>query len=201
MQLIPSTSESAPPCSTQTALQVLTSDSSSRAGRLGLARDRERVASEVSPFVITASYPLRSGGWIAPLQPSSTADLIHMGSARTPRLFLGTLIQVSILDLSDAGHLTIETAEGRFAIAYNDECCDCCEVARDLSIGGLRSGSNTAVVLWLVRDRLGIKPTYDMVDSGTLLLASEIRPLLALAGGTPPRNTALLASKTLFRGV
>lgn len=55
--------------------------------------------------------------------------------------------RLSILDLSDAGHQPMETADGRYAITYNGECYNFREVARDLGIGGFRSGSDTEVVL------------------------------------------------------
>lgn len=149
--------------------------------------------------------------------------------------------RLSILDLSDAGHQPMETADGRYAITYNGECYNFREVARDLGIGGFRSGSDTEVVLrvfaaeglaclprlngmfafavhdrsagelWLVRDRLGIKPLYYSLDSDALLFASEVRPLLELAGETPSCDPTLLAEwlyygnslggKTLFRGI
>ena len=149
--------------------------------------------------------------------------------------------RLSILDLSDAGRQPMETADSQYAIAYNGECYNFREVARELCIDGLRSGSDTEVVLrafaaegaaclprlngmfafavhdraagevWLVRDRLGIKPLYYSLDSHALLFASEVRPLLELAGETPSCDPTLLAEwlyygnslggRTLFRGI
>ena len=149
--------------------------------------------------------------------------------------------RLSILDLSDAGRQPMETEDGQCAIAYNGECYNFRDVARDLGIRGLRSSSDTEVVLrafaaegaaclprlngmfafavhdraagevWLVRDRLGIKPLYYSLDSDALLFASEVRPLLELAGETPSCDPTLLAEwlyygnslggKTLFRGI
>jgi len=149
--------------------------------------------------------------------------------------------RLRILDLSDAGRQPMETEDGALAIAYNGECYNFRDIARDLGIAGLRSGSDTEVVLrafaaegaaclprlngmfafavhdrtagevWLVRDRLGIKPLYYSLDSDALLFASEVRPLLELAGETPSCDPTLLAEwlyygnslggKTLFRGI
>ena len=130
--------------------------------------------------------------------------------------------RLSILDLTEAGRQPMETADGRFAITYNGECYNFRDIARDLQLQGLRSSSDTEVVLrafalqslmclpklngmfafavhdrqarelWLARDRLGIKPLYYAFDAGRLSFASEIRPLLELLGETPACDPSLL---------
>jgi len=149
--------------------------------------------------------------------------------------------RLSILDLSDAGRQPMETEDGALAIAYNGECYNFRDIARDLGIVGLRSDSDTEVVLrafeaegpacltrlngmfafavhdrtagevWLVRDRLGIKPLYYFLDNERLVFASEIRALLTLLGRTPDCETSgihewlfygnSLGQRTLYRGI
>lgn len=149
--------------------------------------------------------------------------------------------RLSILDLTTSGRQPMETADGRFAITYNGECYNFQEIARNLGLEDLRSGTDTEVVLrafareglaslrrlngmfafavhdresrelWLVRDRLGIKPLYYSLCADQICFASEIRPLLVLLGHTPPCDASLLhewlyygnslGGKTLFRGV
>lgn len=149
--------------------------------------------------------------------------------------------RLRILDLSDAGRQPMESPDGRFAITYNGECYNFRDIASDLALEGLRSSSDTEVVLrafaiegaaslrrlngmfafavhdrdshelWLVRDRLGIKPLYYYIDEGRLCFASEVRALLHLIGRTPGCDPALLhewlyygnslGGKSLFRGV
>lgn len=65
--------------------------------------------------------------------------------------------------------------------------------------------------LWLVRDRLGIKPIYYTVRNGTLIFASEIKAILAHPGVTKKLNEEALfhyltfsctpAPMTLFEGI
>ncbi|MFZ4722045.1 MAG: asparagine synthase (glutamine-hydrolyzing) [Phycisphaerales bacterium] len=149
--------------------------------------------------------------------------------------------RLSILDLSDAGHQPMESPDGRFAVTYNGECYNYRDIASDLALEGIRSTSDTEVVLrafaqegpaclrrlngmfafaiharvtgdlWLVRDRLGIKPLYYYIDEGRLCFASEVRALLHLIGRIPRCDPALLhewlyygnslGGKSLFRGV
>ncbi len=149
--------------------------------------------------------------------------------------------RLSILDLSNAGLQPMESADQHYAISYNGECYNYRQLIHDLDLHRLRSGSDTEVVLeafalqraeclpklngmfafavhdrqahelWLVRDRLGIKPLYYALSETGLCFASEVRPLLALLGSTPSCNVQLLhewiyygnslGGKTLFNGV
>ncbi len=119
-------------------------------------------------------------------------------------------VRLSILDPSSAGNQPMASADGRFIISYNGEVYNFRELASKLSLANLRSGSDTEVVLrafeklgvdsliklngifafalydnqtqklWLVRDRLGIKPLYYRLDSRGLTFASEIKGIVAL---------------------
>ena len=119
-------------------------------------------------------------------------------------------VRLSILDLSDAASQPMATADGRYVICYNGEAYNYAEIARSLDLNALRSHSDTEVVLrafaklgansskllngmfafavydkqakkvWLVRDRLGIKPLYYRLDEDGLSFASEIKALLAI---------------------
>ena len=131
--------------------------------------------------------------------------------------------------------------DGRFAITYNGEVYNYRELAASLGLMQLRSTCDTEVVLrafaavgdlsfrqlngmfafavhdqrdkqlWLVRDRLGIKPLYYFLDNERLVFASEIRALLALLGRTPECETSgihewlfygnSLGQRTLYRGI
>src|SRR5690606_10368924 len=113
--------------------------------------------------------------------------------------------RLSILDLSSAGSQPMESPCGRFVISYNGEVYNFKELAAEYGLSNLRSGSDTEVVLrlfaklgadslamlngmfafslydrqtrrmWLVRDRLGIKPLYYRLDANGLVFASEIK--------------------------
>ena len=130
--------------------------------------------------------------------------------------------RLSILDLSAAGHQPMESACGRFAITYNGEIYNFRELAAEYALDGLRSSSDTEVVLrlfarfgvdsliklngmfafsvydrqtrriWLVRDRFGIKPLYYRLGTASLAFASEIKGIYALTSQTPRCNTSAL---------
>src|SRR5262245_42466113 len=116
------------------------------------------------------------------------------GQYTAPGVWLGH-VRLSIIDLSSAGHQPMATADGQFVICYNGEVYNFRDLARELALQGLRSQSDTEVVLrafaargpdsfaklngmfafaiydqarrrlWLVRDRLGIKPLYYAIDA------------------------------------
>ena len=122
--------------------------------------------------------------------------------------------RLSILDLSESGRQPMRSADERFVISYNGEVYNFRELAAQHSLDNLRSSSDTEVVLrlfakfgvesfaqlngmfayslydkqsqkmWLVRDRLGIKPLYYCVDENELVFASEIKGLSTLSGDT-----------------
>jgi asparagine synthase (glutamine-hydrolysing) len=149
--------------------------------------------------------------------------------------------RLSILDLSAAGNQPMQTTDGRFVISYNGEVYNFRELAREHGIEDLRSGSDTEVVLrlfarqgpaslsrlngmfafaicdvrarrlWLVRDRLGIKPLYYQLNEGRLIFASEIKGIVALSAEPPRCDSAALhewlyygntmGGHTLYRGL
>lgn len=118
--------------------------------------------------------------------------------------------RLSILDLSDAGSQPMQSADGRFVISYNGEVYNFRELAAKNNLDNLRSSSDTEVVLelfakfgiasleklngmfafsiydrqtrkiWLVRDRLGIKPIYFRIRPRELIFGSEIKGIAAL---------------------
>ena len=118
--------------------------------------------------------------------------------------------RLSIIDLSEAGSQPMTTADERFVISYNGEVYNFRELAAQHKLKNLRSSSDTEVVLtlfaklgvesfaelngmfafalydrqlqkmWLVRDRLGIKPLYYRVSPTELVFASEIKGIFAL---------------------
>src|SRR5579885_827305 len=138
----------------------------------------------------------------------------NTGEYRDSNLWLGH-VRLSILDLSSDANQPMATRDGRYRIVYNGEIYNFREVASSLALRELRTHSDTEVVLeafarlgpsslpllngmfafaaydreerkiWLVRDRLGIKPLYFRFDGDTLAFASEIGPLNRLWTGTP----------------
>lgn len=149
--------------------------------------------------------------------------------------------RLSILDLTKAGCQPMRSADERWVISYNGEVYNFWELARRHSINKLQSNSDTAVVLrmfekfgveslvelngmfafavydrrlqklWLVRDRLGIKPLYYRVNATELVFASEIKGIFALAGSQPSCNISALhewlyygntlGGRTLYEGI
>jgi len=119
--------------------------------------------------------------------------------------------RLSILDLSEAGNQPMSMRDGRYVLTYNGEVYNYLELMREFGINGLRSHADSEVVLhlfarmgtgclrrlngqfafavydrlsrklWLVRDRMGIKPLYYRFDGRSVAFASEIKALLALA--------------------
>ncbi len=143
------------------------------------------------------------------------------GIYRDGNLWLGHA-RLSILDLSSAGSQPMKTPDDRFVISYNGEIYNFRELAADQHMNDLRSSSDTEVVLrmfadqgvgslprfngmfafaiydklrrklWLVRDRLGIKPMYYRIDAAGFAFASEIKGIVALQGERPICNSPAL---------
>ncbi|HIB54281.1 MAG TPA: asparagine synthase (glutamine-hydrolyzing) [Nitrospirales bacterium] len=150
-------------------------------------------------------------------------------------------VRLSILDLSLAGSQPMATPDSRFVICYNGEVYNFRELAHSLGLEGLRSHSDTEVILhafarlgvavirqlngmfafavydthaqkiWLVRDRLGVKPLYYRFDDHGLAFASEIKALLSMATSTPYCDLSsmhewlyygnTLGERTLYQGI
>ncbi|TRX70559.1 asparagine synthase (glutamine-hydrolyzing) [Carboxylicivirga sp. M1479] len=126
-----------------------------------------------------------------------SADHITLGHQR-----------LSIIDLSDAGHQPMHSADAQLTIVFNGEIYNFAEIRKELNYP-FQSHSDTEVILaawqqwgikcldrfngmfafavWdhtkneltVVRDRLGIKPLYYHYDGQQLVFSSEIRSLLA----------------------
>jgi asparagine synthase (glutamine-hydrolysing) len=133
------------------------------------------------------------------------------GEYRDGPLWFGHL-RLSILDLSESGRQPMATPDGRFVICYNGEVYNYADLVAELGLTNLRSRSDTEVVLravaergpavfrrlngmfaialydrdrrrlWLVRDRLGIKPLYFTDSPAGFAFASEIKALPILTG-------------------
>jgi asparagine synthase (glutamine-hydrolysing) len=143
------------------------------------------------------------------------------GEFRDRGLWLGHT-RLKILDLSDCGRQPMLTPDGRYAICYNGEAYNHRELAAELKLSGLRSRSDTEVVLrafehlgsalferlngifalaiydrerrklWLARDRLGVKPLYYQHGSNTFVFGSEIKAIFAAIGEPPTCATEQL---------
>lgn len=162
------------------------------------------------------------------------------GEYRDGSVWLGH-VRLSILDLSAMGAQPMATPDGRFVISYNGEVYNFRELAAELSLADLRSHSDTEVVLraferlgdksfvrlngifafaiydrarqklWLVRDRLGVKPLYYRFDAQGLAFASEIKAVLAISDAAPGCELpslhewlyygVSLGGRTLYQGV
>ncbi|HTU65157.1 MAG TPA: asparagine synthase (glutamine-hydrolyzing) [Steroidobacteraceae bacterium] len=136
------------------------------------------------------------------------------GQWQDERVWLGHA-RLSIIDLSTLGNQPMHGTDERHALVYNGEVYNFRELAATLKLENLRSSSDTEVVLrlfardgvqslralngmfafavldrvarrlWLVRDRLGIKPLFYSIDAAGLAFASEIKAIHALRGTTP----------------
>ena len=162
------------------------------------------------------------------------------GQYRNDDVWLGHT-RLSILDLSAAGNQPMKSADGRFVISFNGEIYNFRELAKEHGLDGLRSSGDTAVLLqlfaklgtgslaalngmfafalfdtrekklWLVRDRLGIKPLYYSMGGDQLVFASEIKGILGLSPDAPTCDVAglhewlyygnPLGERTLYRGI
>lgn len=149
--------------------------------------------------------------------------------------------RLSIIELSELGAQPMQSASKRTAITFNGEVYNFRELTQELGLQ-VQSGSDTEVILaayeqlgqvafaklngmfafalhdraenavWLVRDRLGIKPLYLSATDERVVFASEIKGIFALAGDIERRmnHDALhewvyygnaLGSRTLYHGI
>lgn len=150
-------------------------------------------------------------------------------------------VRLSILDVSDAARQPMSSADQRFIICYNGEVYNFKDLSRSQALQGLKTQSDTEVVLrlfaqlgvesikllngmfsfaiydrqenkiWLVRDRLGIKPLHYRIDDEGLSFASEIKALLELESQSPHCDLSsvhewlyygnTLGERTLYQGI
>lgn len=162
------------------------------------------------------------------------------GQYRNSNVWLAHL-RLSIIDLSADANQPMQSEDGRFVISYNGEVYNFENLARAHGLKNLRSRSDTEVVLqlfakigvdafselngmfafavydsrdqklWLVRDRLGIKPLYYQLDVDRLVFASEIKGIVSLTSETSTCDFAglnewlyygtPLGERTLYRGI
>jgi asparagine synthase (glutamine-hydrolysing) len=162
------------------------------------------------------------------------------GQYRDTHAWLGHT-RLSILDLSAAGNQPMKSADGRFVISFNGEIYNYRELAKKNGLDELQSSGDTAVLLqlfaklgvdsltmlngmfafalydsqakklWLIRDRLGIKPLYYRIDEGRLTFASEVKGIIALNGDASTCDIAALhewlyygnplGERTLYSGI
>lgn len=123
--------------------------------------------------------------------------------------------RLMIIDLSDAGHQPMTTPDGRYTMVFNGEVYNFEEIRQELDYP-FRSQTDSEVVLaawqkwgrscvnkfngmfaialwdhqekelFLIRDRLGIKPIYWHCSGRQLVFSSEVRALLA--SGIPSKT-------------
>ena len=150
-------------------------------------------------------------------------------------------VRLSILDLTEAGSQPMSSRCGRYVISYNGEIYNFKEIAEKFQLDSLKSQTDTEVILeafatagekifpllngmfafalfdrtaqrlWLVRDRLGIKPLYIAQCRNQLIFGSEIKALQTLKSGLNAANTlslgewayygTTLGKHTLFKNV
>ncbi|MBA3714110.1 MAG: asparagine synthase (glutamine-hydrolyzing), partial [Pyrinomonadaceae bacterium] len=153
------------------------------------------------------------------------------GQYLAPGIALGTR-RLSILDLSQRGHMPMSTEDGRYWITYNGEVYNFQELRSELESRGhaFRSHTDTEVVLrlyaeqgpamldrlngmfafaiwdsqervlFLARDRVGVKPLYYAFEGDALYFASEEKALFA-AGLAPKFDTTTWEELLCFRYV
>jgi len=129
--------------------------------------------------------------------------------------------RLSIIDLSEASNQPFADATGRYQLVFNGEIYNYMEIRSELNDYSFTTLSDTEVILaaymkwgsacvsrlqgmfafaiwdavesrlFMARDRFGVKPLYYYQQDGLLLIASEIRALLA--SGLVPRKIESLA--------
>ncbi|MCG8545863.1 MAG: asparagine synthase (glutamine-hydrolyzing) [Alphaproteobacteria bacterium] len=177
--------------------------------------------------------PSRRGGDLAQCIRAMTDVMVHRGPDSSgywhdsdSGVALGHR-RLSIVDLSDAGHQPMLSADGRWVLTYNGEIYNADVLRPELEALGVkfRGHSDTEVLieacahwgveatlprligmfafglwdtaerrLYLVRDRLGIKPLYWGWFDRFLLFGSEMKALRAHDGWTPEIDHNSVAS-------
>lgn len=120
--------------------------------------------------------------------------------------------RLSILDLSALGHQPMHSPDGRISVVYNGEIYNFRELREQLADYSFRSDCDTEVIIaaylkwgidclerfngmfaialydreteevYLVRDRIGKKPLYYWYEDGSLVFASELKPIMQCPG-------------------
>lgn len=139
--------------------------------------------------------------------------------------------RLSIIDLSPSGNQPFSSANNRYQLVFNGELYNFKEVKATITDHSFKSTGDTEVLveawsrwglaalpkfkgmfafaiwdhqeetLWLVRDRLGVKPLYYAEQSNCLLFASEIRSILASGLVKKELNTDALAGFFRYQSV
>ncbi|MCF1716406.1 asparagine synthase (glutamine-hydrolyzing) [Flavihumibacter sp. RY-1] len=139
--------------------------------------------------------------------------------------------RLSIIDLSPSGNQPFSSANNRYQLVFNGELYNFQEVKATITDHSFKSTGDTEVLveawsrwglaalpkfkgmfafaiwdrqeetLWLVRDRLGVKPLYFAEQSNCLLFASEIRSILASGLVKKELNTDALAGYFRYQSV
>ncbi len=139
--------------------------------------------------------------------------------------------RLAIIDLSPAGHQPMQSADGNLELIYNGEFYNYAEVKALIPEYPFKTQSDSEVilaaygkwgskcvdqmngmfafaiwdkqhkVLFIARDRLGIKPVYYYRHGGSLLFSSELRSLMA-SGMVPKKiNQAAIADYFTYQTV
>ena len=136
--------------------------------------------------------------------------------------------RLSIMDLSPLGHQPMHSEDKRISVVFNGEIYNFSELREELKGYPFHSACDTEVIIaaylkwgiecvhrfngmfaiclydretedvYLVRDRIGKKPLYYEVESGNLIFASELKPLMAREGFRKNIRTEVL-SRFLFQ--
>ena len=161
---------------------------------------------------------------------SNGVEVISTGQLPGSLTFLHT--RLAIQDLSSSGHQPMVSSDRRWWITFNGEIYNHNELRRRLNVSFAGSSDTETLVeyiaafgvdqaiqdingiyafgvfdvetsrLYLVRDPFGIKPLYYHFSRGTLLFASEIRPIVeCMEGGTLALNTGALDTFLALRYV
>lgn len=149
--------------------------------------------------------------------------------------------RLSIIDLSPSGNQPFASATNRYQLVFNGELYNFQEVKASITDHAFKSTGDTEVLveawsrwglqgvsrfkgmfafaiwdreeeaLWLVRDRLGVKPLYYSQQPNCFVFASEIRSIMASGRVKKELNTEALAGyfryqsvpgpQTMFRGI